>query len=312
MKLSQALSLNEIQELVGGKIVGNKDLKITGINEIHKVVEGDLTYVDFHKYYDFVLNSEASVILIDKEADAPEGKALIIVDDPFTAYNSLAHRFRPTQHCTNVISETAEIGEGTIIHSGSVIGNNVKIGKNCIIYPNVTVYDYSEIGDNTIIHSNTCIGSDAFYFKGRGTHYEKMHTIGRTIIGSDVEIGSNVTVASGVSGDTVIGDGTKLDSQIHIGHGVVIGKHCLLCAQVAIAGKCNIGDHVILYGKVGVSKAITIGDKAVILASSNVGDNLEGGKTYFGSPAQERRIAWREYAVYRKLPEIWEKVKKLD
>lgn len=311
MDLRQPLTLGQVQKLVGGEILGDPNFSISGLNEIHKVRNGDMTYVDHPKYYQMVLDSDASVVIIDKKVDKPEGKSLLVHDDPFDAYNSLALKFRPFEPCDQMISESADIGEGTIIHPGVFIGKHVKIGKHCIIHPHVSIYNFTEIGDNTIIHSNTVVGSDAFYFKSRGDYYEKMHTVGRAIIGSDVEIGSNVTIDSGVSGDTIIGDGTKLDSQIHIGHGVVIGKHCLLCAQVAIAGKSILGDHVILYGKVGVSKALKIGDRAVVLASSNVGDDLEGGKTYFGSPAQESRIAWRQYAAYRKLPEIWSKFRKL-
>lgn len=317
MKLAEPITLRQVQELVGGKIIGDPETIVTGINEIHKVGVGDLTYVDHEKYYQFVLNSDATVVVIDKKMDAPEGKALLVADDPFGVYNSLALRLRPFGYKRGTISErahiasSAHIGEGTIIQPGAFVGQHVSIGKNCIIHANVSIYDYSEIGDNTIIHANSVVGSHAFYFKNRGSHFEKMHTVGRAILGNDVEVGSNVTIDSGVSGDTIIGDGSKLDSHIHIGHGVVIGKHCLLCAQVAIAGKTIIGDHVTLYGKVGVSKALKIGDGATVLASSNVGDDLEGGKTYFGSPAQESRIAWRAYAVYRRLPEIWDKFKSM-
>lgn len=317
MRLAEPITLRQLQEQVGGKIIGDPDTIISGINEIHKVGTGDLTYVDHEKYYRFVLSSAATVVLINKELEAPDGKALLVTQDPFGVYNSLALRLRPFAYQSGSISDRAHVadsavvGEGTIIQPGVFVGKHARIGKNCIIHANVSIYDFSEIGDNTIIHANSVVGSDAFYFKNRGSHYEKMHTIGRAIIGNDVEIGSNVTIDSGVSGDTIIGDGSKLDSHIHIGHGVVVGKHCLLCAQVAIAGKTILGDRVTLYGKVGVSKALKIGDGAVVLASSNVGDDLEGGKTYFGSPAQEARIAWRAYAVYRKLPEIWEKFKSL-
>ena len=311
MKLKEPITLKEVSEFVGGDIIGNPDTLITGINEIHKVEKGDLTYVDFQKYYKFVLNSKATSIIIDKEVEPPQGKSLLLSDDPFSAYNKLTSHFRPFQFATNNISPTAKVGEGTIIQPGVFVGNHVRIGKNCLIHPNVTIYDYSEIGDNVIIHANTVIGSDAFYYKGRGNMYEKMHTVGRAIVHDDVEIGANCSIASGVSGDTIIGKGSKLDNQIHIGHGSVLGEHCLLCGQVAIAGKVNIGNHVILYGKAAVSKALSIGDHAVILASSNVGDNLEGGKAYFGSPAVEARIGLKQIAAYRRLPEIWDKVKGL-
>ncbi|NNC94423.1 MAG: UDP-3-O-(3-hydroxymyristoyl)glucosamine N-acyltransferase [Chitinophagales bacterium] len=310
MKLKQPIKLKEIASFVNAKIIGDPDMEITGINEIHKVEEGDLTYVDFHKYYNMALESAASIIIIDKMVECPDGKALLVSDDPFTAYNSLTLKLRPFKSAIQSISESAQIGPGAIIQPNVFIGNHVKIGKNCIIHPNVTIYDYSEIGDNTIIHANTVIGSDAFYFKGREEgHYEKMHTVGRAIIEDDVEIGSCCTIDSGVSGDTIIGEGSKIDNLVHIGHGTVIGKNCLMAAQVAIAGKTHIGNNVKIYGKCGISKDLVVGDNAIILASSNVSKSLEGGKTYFGTPAVEAKQAWKELAMLRHLPEIWEKLK---
>jgi UDP-3-O-[3-hydroxymyristoyl] glucosamine N-acyltransferase len=309
MRLNKAIKVGEIAHKIEAQLIGEADISVTGINEIHKVQKGDITYVDNEKYYKKALASAATFIIIDKIIDKPSDKCLLVVEHPFLAYNQLAKEFRPFIPASAVISESAEIGEGTIIQPNVFIGNNVKIGKNCIIYPNVSIYDHSEIGDNVIIHANTVIGKDAFYVNRRPDHYEKMHSIGRTIIQDDVEIGSLCTIDSGVSGDTIIGKGSKLDSHIHIGHGTVIGMNCLFCAQVAIAGKTHIEDEVILYGKVGVSKDLTIGKGARILASSNVDKSLEGGKTYFGSPAQESKIAWKELAMLRQLPGLWEKMR---
>ena len=291
MKFQEPLKLKDIASMVSAEIVGDPEMVITGINEIHKVQNGDLTYVDFDKYYDMALNSAASTIIIDKMVDCPENKALLISDDPFTAYNQLTLKYRPFKSAIRSVSDTAQIGPGAVIQPNVFIGNHVKIGRNCIIHPNVTIYDYTEIGDNVIIHANTVVGSDAFYFKGRDSgEYEKMHTVGRAIVEDNVEIGSCCTIDSGVSGDTVIGSGTKIDNHVHIGHGAVIGKNCLMAAQVAVAGKTIIGNNVKLYGKVGVSKALVIGDNAVLLASSNVDKNLEGNKVYYGSPAVDARI----------------------
>lgn len=311
MKFTQALTVKDIAQLVNAEVIGNPDALVTGLNEIHKVEPGDLTYVDFHKYYQFAVSSRASFILIDKIIDCPPDKTLLVSKDPFTAYNFLAHQFRPFLASAKNISETALIGEGTIIQPNVFIGNYVKIGRNCLIQPNVSIYDYTEIGDNVIVHSNTTLGCDAFYYKGRPDRYEKMHTIGRAIIESNVEIGANCTISSGVSGDTIIGDGSKLDSHIHIGHGTVIGKKCLIAAHSAIAGKTHIGNNVVIYGKVGISKDLRIGDNAVILASSNVDKDLEGGKTYFGSPAIDARQKWKELAIMRMLPSMWDKLRLL-
>ena len=312
MKLKEPIKCGEIAERVNAELVGDPDLLVTGINEIHKVQEGDLTYVDFHKYYQMALDSPASFILIDKEVEKPEGKNLLISKDPFTAYNSLTLKFRPFKAAMKTINETAQIGAGTIIQPNVFIGNHVKIGKNCIIHPNVTIYDYSEIGDNVIIHSNTVIGSDAFYYKKREVEYEKMHTVGRAIVKDNVEIGANCAIDSGVSGDTIVGEGTKLDNLIHIGHGTVLGKNCLLVSGVAIAGKTTVGNNVTLYGKVGVMKDLRIGDNVTVLASSNVGNDLEANKVYFGSPCIEAKKQWRIEALVRKLPELWDSIKAID
>ena len=308
MKLNTPLKVKDIAQKYQAKLLGDEKAIIGSINEIHKLTQDSITFVNHPKYYDKVLGSIAKVILINQEVKCPEGKTLLVVQDPFQVYNDLALNARPFLPSSERISPSAEIGKGTIIQPNVFIGNHVKIGKNCIIHPNVTIYNYTEIGDNVIIHANTTIGSDAYYFQKRGEAYTKMHSIGRAIIQDDVEIGSSCSIDSGVSGDTIVGKGTKLDSQVHIGHGVVIGKHCLLCAQVAIAGKSHIGDEVILYGKVGVSKNVKIGSKAVVLASSNVDKDLAPGGTYFGSPAINARDKWKEMAIVRMLPKVWGKI----
>lgn len=308
MKLTKTTTAKEIASTYNVKLIGNENAVIGSINEIHKLEPDSITFVDHPKYYQKVINSIARVIIINKEVDCPKGKALLVTKNPFELYNTLALKARPFLRSSSSVSSTAQIGEDTIIQPNVFIGKHVKIGKNCIVHPNVSIYNYTEIGNNVIIHANTTIGGDAFYLHKNGEEYEKMHTIGKTIIEDDVEIGSSCTIDSGVSGDTIIGKGSKLDSQVHIAHGVVVGKNCLLCAQVAVAGKSIIEDDVILYGKVGISKDVRIGKGAVLLASSNVDKNLEGGKTYYGSPAIEARKKWKEMAATRMLPQIWDKL----
>jgi UDP-3-O-[3-hydroxymyristoyl] glucosamine N-acyltransferase len=290
----------------------DSDSSIIGINEIHKVASGDITFVDVAKYYDKAFNSDATFIIINaKDVKCPKGKSLLYSKNPFLTYNQIAKDYFPTQHSNHLIHPSAVIGKSSIIYPNVFIGPGVTIGENCIIYPNTTIYANTTIGNDVIIHSNTAINSDAFYYNKQGGEYNKMHTIGTTVIEDKVEIGSNCSIDSGVSGVTRIGRGTKLDNSIHIAHGVVIGENCLLCAQVAVAGKTTIGNNVILYGKVGVSKGITIGDNAIILASSNVDKSLEGGQRYFGSPAVEARLAMKHFAAARMLPEFMNKLKHL-
>ena len=311
MKLKQAISIQELASLTHSEIIGNNEAVVTGLNEIHNVEAGDITFVDHEKYYDFTLKSLATFIIINKKLDAPEGKTLLYNTNPFLAYNFLAEKFKPTARSVKSIDKTAVIGEGSFIYPNAFIGAHVKLGKNCVIHPNATIYNYCELGDNVIIHANTTIGGDAFYYKRHATHYDKMHSAGKVIIANDVEIGAGCTIDAGVSSDTFIGKGTKLDDQVHIGHDVKIGEHCIIAGQVGIAGNTKIGNWVTLYGKVAVNKNIEIGDKTVVMATTAVPKSLEGGKTYIGYPAVEARTFAKQVALIKMLPEIWEKVKKL-
>jgi UDP-3-O-[3-hydroxymyristoyl] glucosamine N-acyltransferase len=306
MKLAQAQSLKRISELINAKYLGSPDFQITGINEIHNVEKGDLTFVDHPKYYDKALQSKATTIIINKEVACPDGKAIIISDDPFRDYVYLCKHFRTFQAATKFISDSAKIGSGTIIQPGTFVGENVEIGKNCLIHSNVNIYDHTIIGDNVVIHAGSVLGADAFYFKKRPTGYDKMYSCGRVVIEDDVEIGALCTIDKGVSADTRIGKGTKLDNQIHIGHDTVVGKNCLMAAQVGVAGVVVIEDDVTLWGQVGVQKDLTIGKGAIVLGQSGVGKSIEGNKTYFGSPVQDARHKMKEIAYLKRINELFE------
>jgi UDP-3-O-[3-hydroxymyristoyl] glucosamine N-acyltransferase len=313
MKLKHNTSLKAVAEILDKPFVGNPDLIVNGLNEIHKVTEGDVTFTDHPKYYDRALTSATSVVIINSHVDCPEGKGIIISDDPFRDYNRLVKYFYPTvvpPAGNYYASEDAVIGEGSVIRNGVFIDEDVTIGKNCVIHPNVTIYRGSHIGDNVIIHANTTIGSDAFYYKKRPEGFDKLLSCGRVIIHDNVEIGSGCTIDKGVSGDTIIGWGSKLDNQIHIGHGVVLGKNCLIAAQTGIGGKTIIDDDVMIWGQVGIQKDIHIGKGAIILAQSGVTKSIEGGKTYFGSPAAETKKTYRELAALRYLPDLLDQMRK--
>jgi UDP-3-O-[3-hydroxymyristoyl] glucosamine N-acyltransferase len=194
-------------------------------------------------------------------------------------------------------------------------GNNVQIGNDCIIHPNVTIYDDCIIGKNTVIHSGTVIGSDAFYFntkKNRDVWYKKMQSCGRVLIEDNVEIGAGCTIDRGVSADTTIGAGSKLDNMIHIGHDVVIGKNCLIAAQVGIAGCTVIGNGVTIWGQAGINKTLSVGDNATILAQSGLGENVEAGQIYFGSPAAPALQKQKELIWIKRIPEIWQKLMQIS
>jgi UDP-3-O-[3-hydroxymyristoyl] glucosamine N-acyltransferase len=303
MQLKKSSSVSEIAHFLNIPFKGDGSRAVAGINEIHKVTEGDITFVDVEKYYNKALNSAATTIIINKEVPFPEGKSILISNDPFSDYNKLVSFFKdeekPSVHDKFCKGHDVEIGEGSEIYPGVVIGSHVRIGKNCTIFPNVVLYDHTFLGDNVIIQANAVIGAHAFYYKGRGTHFEKMISCGRVIIENDVEIGACTTIDKGVSGDTIIGEGSKIDNHCHLGHGVVLGKRVLLAAQVGIGGKAILEDEVIAWGQVGITKDVTISKGAVLLAQTGVSKSLPGGKIYFGSPAQENRKALKELAYLR-------------
>ncbi len=308
MKLPSPIKVIDLAtQLAATKIIGNQAFEITGINEIHKVVTGDLTFVDIEKYYQKALTSSASVILINKEVEPPIGKTLIVLAEPFEAYNKLVRKYRPFHPLNALISETSFVHPSSILEPNVILGNHVKIGKNCYIQSNVTIRDYSIIGNNVTIESGSIIGADAFYYKPTEKSYKKWRSGGRIIIQDHVEIGAGCTICKGVSGDTIIGAGTKIDCQVHIGHGVVIGENCLMAAQVGIGGKTIIGNNVILYGQVGVSARLKIGDNVTVLAKSGVTKNLKADYNYFGYPAGEVKRMYKELAALRSLPDLLKK-----
>jgi UDP-3-O-[3-hydroxymyristoyl] glucosamine N-acyltransferase len=310
MKFPRNFTLKEIAEITQTEFVGDANFPVSGINEIHVVEPGDVVFVDHPKYYDKALQSAATIVLINKKVECPEGKALLISDDPFRDFNKLSVYFKPFQQATQAISETSKIGKFTRIQPNVFIGNNVTIGDNCIIHPNVTIYDNCIIGNNVTIHAGTVLGGDAFYYKNRPEGYDKLISCGRVVIKDNVEIGASCTIDKGVTGDTTIGEGTKLDNLIQIAHDTVIGKKCLIASLTAVAGCTVIEDEVIIWGQVGIVSGVTIGKKAVILAKSGVSKSIPGGKTYFGVPVEEAREKHKEMAFIKALPGIIEKLKK--
>jgi UDP-3-O-[3-hydroxymyristoyl] glucosamine N-acyltransferase len=309
MKFSKTQTLKEIATIINCEYVGNENFPVSGMNEIHVVEPGDIVFVDHPKYYEKALNSAATIVLINKKVDCPEGKALLISDDPFRDFNTLTKHFRPFQFSNVSIASSAKIGENTIIQPNTFIGNHVSIGKNCLIHSNVSIYDHTVIGDNVIIHAGTVLGADAFYYKKRAEGFDQLISGGRVVIEDNVGIGALCTIDKGVSGDTTIGAGTKIDNQVHVGHDTVIGKKCLIASQTGIAGCVIIEDEVTLWGQVGTTSGITIGAKAVILGQTGVTKSVEGGKSYFGTPIEESREKLKQLANIKKIPEILNKLK---
>lgn len=296
MKFTTPQTLKGIAELLNVAFVGNPDFPVLGMNEIHVVEKGDIVFVDHPKYYEKALQSEATTVLINKEVECPAGKSLLISDDPFRDFNTLTKHFNPFIAATASISTSALIGENTVIQPNVFIGNNVKIGKNCVIHSNVSIYDNCIIGDNVTIHANSVLGSDGFYYKNRPEGFDKLISGGSVVLENNVDLGASCTIDKGVTGDTTIGEGSKLDNQVHVGHDTLIGKKCLIAAQTGIAGCTVIEDEVTIWGQVGIISGLHIEKGTVIMAQTGVTKSLKKG-TYYGTPVKEYRQTLRE-SVY--------------
>lgn len=312
MKFPAPVSMPWLAEFINAELLGNTTATATGMNEIHRVEDGDVCFVDHPKYYEKCLQSKASTIIINTtNVSIPNGKTLLVVEDPFDAYIKIVDHFRPFIPTNKAVSDTSEIGDGTIVMPNVFVGNHVSIGRNCIIHPNVTILDHTRIGNHVIIQAGSVIGSDAFYYntkKDRAVWYKKMQSCGEVIIEDFVEIGAGCTIDRGVTAQTKIGTGTKLDNMVHIGHDVVTGKNCLMAAQVAIAGGTTLKDGVVLWGQVGLSKTLTIGNNVTVLAQSGVGKDLPDNTVHWGSPSEDALTKKRELIWIRRIPELWKKV----
>ena len=290
MTFKSPQSLKTIAELINAKFIGDENFQVFGTNEIHRVKTGEIVFVNHPKYYDKALNSDATIILIDKEVACPEGKALLVSDDPFRDFNKINEHYQGIQ-TFETTNQNLKIGENCKIHPSVIIGNDVTIGNNCMIFPNVVIGDRTVIGNNCIIQSGTVLGGDAFYYNKNAEGYRKMLSVGNVILEDHVEIGVNCSIDRGVTDSTIIKKGSKLDNLIQIGHDTVLGERTLVASGAMIAGCCIIEDDVQIWGQVGMASGKRVGKGAVLLGKTGVNRDLEGGKTYFGSLAEE----FREY-----------------
>jgi len=231
VRFPKTYTLKQIAEIIESDYIGDDDFSVLGMNEIHVVQEGEIVFVDHPKYYEKALKCKASVVLINKKVECPEGKALLISDDPFRDFNVLTNFFKPFENSTKSISDSAKIGKNTIIQPNVFIGNHVVIGDNCTIHANVSIYDNCVLGNNVTLHAGCVLGSDAFYYKNRPEGFDKLISGGRVVLEDNVELGALCTIDKGVTGDTTIREGTKLDNQVHVGHDTVIGKKCLIASH---------------------------------------------------------------------------------
>jgi len=285
MRFKTIQTLETLAALIGAKAVGDPKFQVLGTNEIHRVKAGEIVFVNHPKYYDKALSSEASVVLIDKEVEVPQGKALLVSKDPFGDFNRINAHFSLLTHFEGE-AQQQNIGQNTFIHPSVVLGNDVTIGEDCYISPNAVIGDATVIGNSVRIGSGTVLGGDAFYYRKTEHGHERLKSVGNVIIHDGVEIGNLCTIDRGVTDSTIIGTGSVLDNQIQIGHDTVIGKKVLIAAQVGIAGCCIIEDEVSIWGQVGMASGVHVEKGTVILGQTGVNQSLKKG-TYFGPLATE-------------------------
>lgn len=322
-------TVQEINQIVKGKIVGNCIQKITAPEHLERATESEISFIGSKKYEKFWDTSKAGVAIVNEDItiNPGENRAFIKVKNADLAMSQVLSLFTPEApqfefeiHPTAVIDKTAIVGKGTYVGAGCYIGPKVKLGKNVIIYPNVTILDECSIGDSTVIwsgaiirercqigshcilHPNCSIGSDGFGFRPcpeRGL--VKIPQIGNVIIGNDVEIGANSCVDRGKFSSTIIGDGCKIDNLVQIGHNCILGRFCIMAGNSGLAGSVTLGDGVIIGGSASIKDHITIGDGAIVGAGSGVASDILAGKTMLGYPAVEAREALKQWAILKRL-----------
>jgi UDP-3-O-[3-hydroxymyristoyl] glucosamine N-acyltransferase len=327
----------EIASAVGGRVVGDPSATVARIAPLDRASDGDLSFLASAKYADDFARSGASVVLIVPELESAAGRcaARVVVEKPHDALLSLIPTFyRATEftagvHPSAVIDPTATIGAGCRIDpyvvigagtvlgarcwigAGTVIGDDVILGDDVRLYPQTTLYGGTRVGDRSTLHAGVRLGGDGFGYVYRDGAHTKIPHVGRCIIGRDVEIGANSAIDRGSIDDTVIGDGTKIDNLVHIGHNVRVGRLCLLMAQVGVAGSSRIEDGAILAGQVGIAGHLTIGAQARLAAQAGVISDVPSGETWGGYPARPHRESLRAHAAVNKLVRLLKPLEKL-
>ncbi|MGR8940088.1 MAG: UDP-3-O-(3-hydroxymyristoyl)glucosamine N-acyltransferase [Gammaproteobacteria bacterium] len=334
------ITVKELAELLGARIEGGDPAQlIHSAADITSAQPGQVTQLTNSKYAAHLKQSGATACLIAEGFavhDVPEPMALLICSDPELAFIEAVKRLHPERayppHIAPeaVIADDASIGEDvhigpyavigeqTIIGSGSAVlagaylGRNVKIGRHCRIHPYAVIYDDVEIGDHVTVHAGAIIGADGFGYKFRNGAHVKVPQIGNVRIEDHVEIGANTCIDRGALGSTVVGVGSKIDNLVQIGHNNKVGRHVIMCGQTGVSGSCTIEDYAVLAGSSGIADHVRIGKGAVVLARSGVAGDIPAGAQYFGSPAKDKKTAYKEQLAIQKLPELIKKIKQME
>ncbi len=330
------MKLREIAARVGGTVIGDGEIEIVRLNAIEAAVPGELTFLANPRYAAALQTTRAAAVIV-REAPADNSRTFLIHPDPYFAFAQALRLFYPAPgsslspgvaataavHPTAVLGEGVHIGEqavigagstigkGARVMSGAVIGSKCTIGNESLLFPHVTIYDGCCVGERVTIHAGTVVGSDGFgYATNAGTHF-KVLQVGSVRIEDDVEIGANCTIDRGAIGDTVIGQGSKIDNLCQIAHNVKLGNGCIIVAQVGIAGSTVLGDYVVAGGQVGIVGHLNIGSGARFTAQSGVTKSVKSGADYGGSPAREIREYREIEAHIHRLPQKMEQLKRL-
>ncbi len=328
-------TLGELAEYVGGRVKGNKDIKIRGIKTMDEAGEGYITFLANEKYEKKMNNTAASAIIVSPKFQDVD-KPLLISDNPYLAFAKLVDlmmnpeiEYPKTIHETAVISPTARLGEEVsmfphvcvgertrlgnrvVLMPKVYLGDDCEVGDDTIIHPNVVIYANTKIGRNVTIHANSVVGSGGFGYAPDGRDYFNIPQVGRTVIEDDVVIGDNTTIQRGALDATKIGKGTKVGSQCQIAHNVEIGENTLLIGQIGIAGTAKIGSNCVLAGGVGVVGHVTVGDRVTVGARSGVTNDLPSDGTYLGYPAVSIKKMRRSQIAAQRLPELIEALRSL-
>ncbi|MGH7457611.1 MAG: UDP-3-O-(3-hydroxymyristoyl)glucosamine N-acyltransferase, partial [Longimicrobiaceae bacterium] len=324
------ISVREVAQLVKGTVEGDADRQLTGAAPLDSAAPGDLSFVANSRYLGYLSTTQAGAVLVSRGARAKgaRGATLIRVDDPHRALGLVLEAMFPEPkpepgiHPTAVVDPMTEIAGGVslgpyaVVASGCrigadarigaqvVIGERCLLGAGCVIYPQVTVYPGTVVGERTVIHAGARIGSDGFGYSFAGGEHRKIPQVGGCRVGAGVEIGANTTIDRGSIGDTVIGDGTKIDNLVHVGHNVVIGPRSVVVAQVGVSGSTRMGEGVVIGGQAGIGGHLEIGAGARIGAQSGVTSDVPPGETVSGYPARPHREALRAQAALFRLPEL--------
>lgn len=321
----------QIANVIGGRVEGNKDAKVHTFAKIEEGTEGAISFLSNPKYTHYLYNTKSSIVIVneDLELEKDVDATLIRVKNAYESIAKLLQIYEaskpkktgvapqayiaPSAKLGNncyvgpfaYVGEGAEIGDGCQIYPHAVIGDNVKVGTNCIFYPNTTIYQGCKIGNNVTIHAGSVIGADGFGFAPCADGYDKIPQIGIVVIEDNVEIGANTCVDRSTMGATVIHKGVKLDNLVQVAHNVEIGENTVMSAQVGIAGSTKVGSWCMFGGQVGLAGHITIGDKTFLGAQSGVPGNLKGGEELIGTPPMNPRAYFKSQAIFRRLPDMY-------